>query len=87
MQAIVYGINNIINLYFFLIILRIFLTWIPSVNWEKQPFDTLRQVCDVYLNIFRKVIPPINGLDFSPIIALIVLQIIQRIIVVLLLGV
>ena len=87
MSSIVYGINSVINLYFFLIILRIFLTWIPSVNWEKQPFDTLRQVCDVYLNIFRRFIPPINGLDFSPIVALIVLQIIQRIIVVSLLGV
>ena len=87
MSAIVYGINSVINLYFFLIILRIFLTWIPNIDWEKQPFDTLRQVCDIYLNLFRKVIPPINGLDFSPIVALIVLQIIQRIIVVLLLGV
>lgn len=74
------GINNIFNLYFFLIILRIFLSWIPSVRWEKQPWLTLREITDMYLNLFRRIIPPFGGLDFSPIVALIVLQIVQNIV-------
>lgn len=75
------GINNIFNLYFFLIILRIFLTWVPSINWWKQPWQTLQQITDIYLNLFRRFIPPFNGLDFSPIIAIIVLQIVQAVVV------
>ena len=75
------GINNIFTLYFFLIILRIFLTWVPSINWWKQPWQTLAQITDVYLNWFRKFLPPFNGLDFSPIIAIIVLQIVQAVVV------
>ena len=75
------GINNIFNLYFFLLILRIFLTWVPSINWWKQPWQTLQQITDIYLNLFRRIIPPFNGLDFSPIIALIVLQIVQAVVV------
>ena len=81
MSGIVNGINNLFNLYFFLIILRIFLTWIPSINWSVQPWQTLKEICDVYLDLFRKFIPPFNGLDFSPIVALLVLQLIQNVLV------
>lgn len=81
MSGVIQGINNIFDLYFFLIILRIFLSWIPNVQWENQPWRTIREVTDIYLNLFRRIIPPFNGLDFSPIVALIVLQIVQQIIV------
>lgn len=70
-------VNDIFQLYFILLVLRIFLTWIPSINWYNQPFKAVREVCDLYLDIFRKFIPPIGAIDFSPIIALIVLQMIQ----------
>ena len=86
MIGIIHGINNIFNLYFFLIILRIFLSWIPGLRWENQPCSTLRDITDIYLNLFRRRIPPLGGLDFSPIVALIVLQIVQNLIVYILLG-
>lgn len=86
MIGIIHGINNIFNLYFFLIILRIFLSWIPGLRWENQPWNTLRDITDIYLNLFRRRIPPLGGLDFSPIVALIVLQIVQNLIVYILLG-
>lgn len=70
-------VHNIFYFYFILIILRIFLTWIPNLDWYQQPFRALREITDIYLDIFRKFIPPVGGLDFSPIIAIIVLQILQ----------
>lgn len=72
---------NIFQLYFLLIIVRIFLTWIPSIDWNQQPIKSVREVTDLYLDIFRRFIPPFGGLDFSPIIALIVLQILQALVV------
>lgn len=74
-------VNNIFYFYFLLIILRIFLTWIPNIDWFQQPFRSMREVTDMYLNIFRKFIPPVGGLDFSPIIAILVLQLIQVVVV------
>lgn len=74
-------VNNIFYFFYLLIILRIFLTWIPSIDWHQQPLKSVREVTDMYLNIFRRFIPPAGGLDFSPIIALIVLQIIQILVV------
>ena len=65
--------------YFILLIIRIFLSWL-SVDWYKQPFVTIKNLCDPYLNIFR-FIPPIGGvLDVSPILAILLLQIMQTII-------
>lgn len=70
-------IHNIFYFYFILIILRIFLTWLPNIDWYQQPFKALREITDIYLDIFRRFIPPVGGLDFSPIVAIIVLQILQ----------
>jgi YggT family protein len=70
-------INNIFYFYSLLILLRIFLSWIPSINWYQQPIKFLREICDPFLDIFRRIIPPIGGLDFSPIIAFIALEILQ----------
>ncbi|RAI15178.1 MAG: YggT family protein [Candidatus Melainabacteria bacterium] len=79
--------NNLFYFYFLLIMIRIFLSWIPSIDWFSQPFKSIREVTDLYLDLFRRLIPPVGGLDFSPIIAIIALQIIQSFTVGLLLKV
>ena len=73
-------INQIFYFYGILILIRIFLTWIPTIDWDAQPMKALRTITDVYLDLFRRIVPPFEGLDFSPIIAIIVLQILQVII-------
>lgn len=81
------AISLLFYFYNILLIFRIFLTWIPSVDWNQQPFAWLRSISDPYLNIFRRIIPPIGGvLDISPILALILLQVLQGLVVGLLNG-
>jgi YggT family protein len=46
----------------------------------------LRDVCEPYLRIFRRLIPGMGMMDFSPIIALIVLGVIRTIVVNLISG-
>jgi YggT family protein len=41
----------------------------------------LRDVCEPFLRIFRRVIPSFGGIDFSPIVAIFVLEIINRLLV------
>ena len=68
--------------YYLLIIIRIFLSWFPNIYWLSQPFAALRSITDPFLNIFRGIIPPIGGmLDISPIVAIILLQILQGFVV------
>ncbi len=68
-----------ITIYSGLLLVRILLSWFPNINWFDPPFSILSQITDPYLNIFRNIIPPLGGLDFSPILALILLQVIQQV--------
>lgn len=63
-----------IQIYSVLIIIRILLTWFPTIDWYNQPFAALSQITDPYLNIFRSVIPPLGGIDISPILAILLLN-------------
>ena len=72
-------IYQVFELYWWVIIIRVFLTWIPSINWYDGAPRALSMLVDPYLNLFRRIIPPFSGIDFSPIIALILLRIIQSI--------
>lgn len=74
------AVNGLFNIFYVLIILRIFMSWIPSIDWEQQPVKFVRTVTDSYLTVFQRFVPPLGGLDFSPIIAIIVLQILQGVI-------
>jgi YggT family protein len=79
--------------YFILIFARILLSWIPRMPyypWLRAIVDFVHQVTDPYLNIFRRVIPPLGGgsfaIDLSPILAIIVLIIVSRVVVALIAG-
>ena len=76
-MSISYIVNSLFNFYFWFILVRIFLTWIPSIDWYSQPFRTVAIAADIVLNPFRRIIPPMGGLDFSPIVALLFLQFLQ----------
>lgn len=41
----------------------------------------LRDVCEPYLRIFRRVIPQVGAFDFSPIVAIVVLSLVNSLIV------
>ena len=77
----IFVVNSFFQLYFWLILVRCLLSFVPSIDWYKQPFTGLKDVTDLYLDIFRKIVPPIGGLDFSPIIAVIALQILNYLII------
>jgi YggT family protein len=65
---------NFLQIYLYLMIFRVLLTWFPNIDWSSAPFSILSQLTDPYLNLFRSIIPPLGGIDFSPLIAFFVLQ-------------
>lgn len=69
--------STTLSIYLVLLFIRILLSWFPNVDWYNQPFATLSQLTDPYLNLFRSIIPPIGGLDISPILAIFLLQFLQ----------
>ena len=71
--------------YLVLIFIRVLLSWVPRmpyIMWLRAIVRFIEESTDPYLNLFRRVIPPIGGrLDISPIIAIVVLLIVQALVV------
>jgi YggT family protein len=52
----------------------------PYSRWFDALLGFLRDVCEPYLGVFRRFIPPMGMIDLSPMIAIIVLVIAEQII-------
>lgn len=79
--------------YLVLIIIRVLLTWIPRMPYNRAlraSVGFIEEVTDPYLNLFRRFLPPIGSggfaLDLSPILGIILLIILQRVVVGLIAG-
>jgi len=70
-----------ISVYILLIFAHILLSWVrvgysPTLaRVQRFLFDT----CDPYLRIFRRFIPPLGPIDISPILAIFLLIILERV--------
>lgn len=72
------------NAYTTIIVIYVLMSWFPDHESGVigQIYSALGTLCEPYLGLFRRFIPPIGGmLDVSPIIALLVLQFVVRLIV------
>jgi YggT family protein len=74
--------------YLVLILIRVLLSWVPRMPYNpylRAVVGFIEEATDPYLNLFRRVIPPIGGrglaLDLSPILAIIVLVVVQAVVV------
>jgi len=74
--------------YFILIFVRILLTWVPRMPYNRYLRATvsfIEEVTDPYLNVFRRFIPPLGGggfaLDLSPMLAMALLYVVGLIVV------
>jgi YggT family protein len=79
--------------YIALIFANILISWVPRMpynRWLRAVLDFITETTDPYLNLFRRILPPIGGggfaLDLSPIIGVIVLFVLQGLIVGLIQG-
>ncbi len=68
------------NLMFMAIIIVVIMSWIGQ-NVASSIVLILHQITAPYLNLFRRWIPPISGLDLSPIAALIGLKLVSIILI------
>ncbi len=76
MLSLKYLIVSLSDVYSMLIFVYVMLSWFPTDRGILADINTvLGKVCDPYLNLFKRFIPPIGGMvDVSPIVALLVLQ-------------
>jgi uncharacterized protein YggT (Ycf19 family) len=75
-------VNVFISVYILLILVYVLTSWIrlPYNVWLNRIQKFLYDVCEPYLRLFRRIIPPFGPLDLSPVVAVIVLIVLQRVI-------
>lgn len=61
-----------------LVIVRVLLTWIPSVDYGHPLIRLIARITDPILLPVRRILPPMGGLDLSPIIAILLLSLVGR---------
>ena len=64
---------TLIQGYTFVLFIWVLLSWIPEVRHSRF-YSFLDRICLPYLEPFRRIIPPINGIDISPILGFFALQ-------------
>ncbi len=65
----------------FLFIFRIVLTWYPQVESNKFPFSIVVSPTEPFLAPSRKIIPPIGGVDITPIVWVAIFSLIREVLV------
>ena len=66
-----------LQFYSFVIIIYVLMTWFPVSGIFEEIFRVLATVVEPYLNIFRRIVPTMGAMDFSPFVAILVLWAIQ----------
>ncbi len=77
MTSIILILSGLVQLVNMLVLLWCLLSWFPNVRWYDQPFKTLDQIVQPIIAPFRRLIPPVANIDFSPMVAMIVLQVVS----------
>jgi uncharacterized protein YggT (Ycf19 family) len=78
------SVRSFVDVFIYVYVLVIFVyvltSWIPLPYspWLNRAQRFLYDVCDPYLRLFRRVLPQLGPLDLSPVVAVVVLFVIQR---------
>jgi YggT family protein len=93
MNPFIWLLFTLIDLYFYVILATVIVSWLTAFNiinsgnpYVRQANYILRRLTEPVLAPIRRVLPNLGGLDFSPIVLLLGLQFLKRAIVYYLYG-
>lgn len=75
-------VNALFRFFEILVVVWCILSWIPRRQGGvlDDIAGAIDRIVHPYMGLFQRFIPPIGGIDFSPIVALFVLDIIERLV-------
>jgi len=77
-------VNAVFTVFLVVMVVRILLSWIPAMPTGRVTGALWRffhESTEWYLRPFRRIIPPLGMFDLSPIVALIVLYVVNAVVV------
>ncbi len=73
-------VDMLFQVYSWLLIIRILLSWFP-VDPYNPAVQFIARVTEPFLRVFRGILPPFGALDLSPILAFFVLNLARRLVI------
>src|SRR3954464_6762928 len=75
-------IDTFLWVYILLLFVYVLISWVrlPYTVWVRRISEFLRDVCEPYLRIFRRILPPLGPLDLSPVVAILALVALMRVV-------
>jgi len=67
-------ITSVINFYVFLVFAYVIMSWFRPSGFLYDVYAMLATICEPYIGLFRRIVPSGGGIDFSPWVAILVLQ-------------
>lgn len=75
-QAIAMVLDSVLTIYFWIVLIRVLSSWL-----NPDPYNPivkfLHRATDPVLNRVRRILPPMGGMDFSPILVLFAIQFVK----------
>ncbi|MGB0663300.1 MAG: YggT family protein [Pontibacterium sp.] len=68
--------DTILTIYFWAVLGSVIISWVAPDSYHPGP-ELIKQITQPLFSLAQRVIPPIGGLDLSPILIFIVIQLIQ----------
>lgn len=88
MHPVLWLIVTVIDIYFWILIAMVVMSWLTAFNiinrhnnFVSQVSYALYRLTEPVLGPIRRILPDLGGLDFSPVVALILLQFIRYLVI------
>lgn len=85
MQSLAQFINTIINIYIWILLIQVIMSWLISFRIVNMGNQFVRMVYDVsyrltepLLRPIRRIIPHLGGIDISPVILILLIQLLRN---------
>lgn len=80
-------VNDVFSLYSLILLARVVTSWIPGHGPGQPLVQLLVALTEPVLGPLRRLLPPVGGLDVSPVVAFLLLELVRRLLIQALLNV
>jgi YggT family protein len=73
-------VNLLFQIFYILLLLRVILSWVPGIDERHPAVQFVQRATSPVLTPIRRALPPMGGLDLSPMVAILLLILTQRLV-------
>lgn len=68
----------LLNIFELILLARVLLSWFPNIDRSNPVIQFIYDITEPVLRPIRDFLPPMGGIDFSPLIVILLIQVLTR---------